>query len=218
MIRTLAEILPLAVAAAFSPTGLLFVMMIISSRDTSRMRPFKFLAGAAIFLVILSLVVLLVWRPALSTIEHPQRASAAVDIVLGTMVALVVLKSVFFKSFLSPKKDRPHWQERKKPFFILGFAYMLTNISTIVPFIAACKIIADDGLAFWENIPLLVTVLVVTMSLVVFPVAIDYLMPERSEKILGPVKSFMSRHGGRIAYVYFFLIAIYLIGHGIVIG
>jgi hypothetical protein len=209
---TLAQILPLAIGATISPSGLLFVMLILSGKgEDTKKSALKFILGALMFLVCLGLLILFLYRPAINSASSPSRLSAILNIVLGTLIALMILRSTFFKN----KAKTTSRKKRNLPYFVLGFAYMLTNVSTLIPFIAAVKIIADDGLAGLDNLALFAIVLIITMMLVSFPVIVTYLMPNKSARILVPVEAFMSKHGSQIARAYFFLIAIYLIVHGI---
>ncbi|MEK7816705.1 MAG: hypothetical protein AAB281_00455, partial [Actinomycetota bacterium] len=64
---TLLEILPLAAAAAVSPTGLLFVMMILSGSEGAERKATRFVAGAALFLLALGMIVTLAWTPVIKS-------------------------------------------------------------------------------------------------------------------------------------------------------
>ena len=211
MDKTFLQVLPLVIGATISPTGLLFVMMILSGKDSPKKKALSFVLGSTVFLILLGLLIFFTAKPAINATAHPDVTSSVIDIVLGLFIVLIVIKSVFFK-----KKDKPvDKNKHKKPYSVIGFLYMFINVSTLIPFIAAIKIIAANKLAPWDNISIVIAVILITMLMVAFPVIITYSMPKKSETILGPVNAFMSKHGSKIANVYFVLMATYLIYHGV---
>ena len=212
MDATFLKVLPLAIGATISPTGLLFVMMILSGKGNSKKKALSFVIGATLFLVGLGLLIFFTYKPIVSNTAHPDDVSSIINIVLGILIILIVIKSVFFK-----KKDEPVDDSKKhdKPYSVLGFLYMLINVSTLIPFIAAIKIIAANKLQPWDDFSIVIAVIAITMLMVSFPVIISYAMPKESKKILDPVNAFMSKHGSQIANVYFLLMAVYLIFAGV---
>ena len=211
MERTFLEILPLAIGAAISPTGLLFVMMILSGKDNSKKSALGFVLGGTLFLVILGMFIFFTAKPVVNSTNHPNVTSSIIDILLGVLILGIVVKSVFFKK--KPKTDAP--KKKKKPYPIMGFLYMFINISTLIPFIAAVKIISMNKLAPWDGVFILLATILIAMSMIAFPVIISYAMPKESQKILGPVNGFMSKNGTKISNVYFTLMACYLVYHGV---
>lgn len=211
MEKVFLQVLPLAVAGAVSPTGLLFVMMILSGKDNPNRKALSFVIGSTVFLIVLGIFVGYTYKSAVHTASRPKLISAVVDIGLGLLILAIVIRSVFLEKKEKPAKERK-W---KIPYLLVGFMYMIINISTLIPFIAAIKVIADDKLESGDNLFLFAAVLVITMFMIAFPVVITFLAPKSSERILGPVKTFMSKHGSQIADVYFALMAVYLILKGI---
>ena len=203
------QILPLALAATISPTGLLLVMAILSGKDNPRRKALEFILGALLFLICLNQVLTRFFPTAFDRTGNPH-ASAMVDIGLGVLIVLIVAKGIFF-----PKKKKAEKEKkRKQPYFIIGFFFMIVNTSTLIPFIAASKIISDAKLGSIDEIVLDVFLIVVTMALITLPVAVSYLLPKQSEKILAPISSFMDRHGKMLARLVLLAIAVYLIIHG----
>ena len=117
MERTFLEILPLAIGAAISPTGLLFVMMILSGKDNSKKSALGFVLGGTLFLVILGMFIFFTAKPVVNSTNHPNVTSSIIDILLGVLILGIVVKSVFFKK--KPKTDAA--KKKKKPYPIMGF-------------------------------------------------------------------------------------------------
>jgi hypothetical protein len=210
MDKTFLAVLPLALAATISPSGLLFVMMILSGKDKPKLKSLQFVLGAAGFLFVLGLFTFLTFKPAINATAHPSTTSAVIDIVFGVLIIGVILHSVFGK-----KKDESTKKKHNIPYFLVGFLYMIINVSTLLPYVAALKIISTNKIGVFDDFWMFLAVLAITMLMVAFPVIITYMLPNSSQKILGPTSIFFSKYGKLIANVYFFAIAIYLILKGL---
>lgn len=212
MLNTFLEVLPLAIGATINPTGLLFVMMILSEKDNSKLKALSFVLGSTLFLILLGIFIFFTFKPAINSTNHPNTSSAIVDIVLGLIIILIVIKSVFFKKKVQSEKV----SKKRQSYTLLGFLFMIVDISSLIPFIAATKIIANNKLNIFNDFSLVFVVILISMLMMAFPVIVTYIIPKQSEKILGPIKIFMSKNGSKIANVYFLLMAIYLIYRGVV--
>jgi len=213
MEHTFFEILPLAIGSAISPTGLLFVMMILSGKNNSKKNALSFVLGGTLCLTLLGVFIFFTAKPIVTSTIRPDITSSIIDIVLGFLIIVIVITSVFSKK----KSKNDAAKNKKRPYSIIGFFYMFINISTLIPFIAAVKIIAMNKLGDWDGIAILLLTIVIAMCMIAFPVVISYAMPQKSQSILGPVNGFMSKNGTKIGNVYFTLMAIYLIYHGAIV-
>ncbi|MBI5871449.1 MAG: GAP family protein [Actinobacteria bacterium] len=211
MEKVFLEILPLALAATISPSGLLFVTLILSGKENPKRHAILFLLGAITFLIVLGSFLLVTFKPAIEAASQPDKRSGYLDIAFGVLIIIFIGQGLIFGKKKKPDKEK----KRKRPFLILGFGFMIINTSTLIPFIAACKIISDGGLPAAEDLILLAFLILTTMLMISFPVIITVLMPKKSDVVMVPVKNFMSKHGSVIAKSYFLLIAGYLIFHGI---
>ncbi|KNZ40310.1 GAP family protein [Acetobacterium bakii] len=212
MDHTFFEILPLAIGAAFSPTGLLFVMMILSGKENSKKGALGFVLGGTLLLTLVGLFLFFTAQPVMNATRHPNLTSSIIDIGLGILILLIVALSFFFKK--KPKIKAPN--NKKRPYPIIGFFYMSINLSTLIPFIAAVKIISVNKLALWDNFAIFLVTVVITMSMIAFPVVISYAMPQESKKILDPMNAFIVKNGAKLGDVFFALVAVYLICHGVI--
>ncbi len=210
MTHVLLIALPLALAAALSPSGLLFVMLILSEDENPKLKALKFVLGATVFLVAFAAFIFLTVKQAVGATSHPSKTSAVLDIVFAVLIAAIVTRN-----FLTRHKTKPEKTHTHRPYLLLGFVYMLVNVSSLIPFAAAVKLIATSRLAVWEHVGALAVIVVVAMSLIAFPVVVTYALPEKSQRILGPTTRFFKRYGTTIANVYFLIMAVYLLAHGI---
>lgn len=209
---TFVQILPLALAASVNPTGLLFIMMILAGEAGLR-HAVRFMAGATLTLLVLGVVVILLWKQGVSEASaHRSLASGIADITMGLAVIVLLAKAVFMK-----KESSSRWRGGgRRPYFALGTLYMVTNFSSLIPFIAASRIIGNGDLPAAKEVILLVPLILIVMIMVAFPVAVTWLAPAKSQRVLGPLSGFMTRYGARITEVVFLVIAVYLLAHGVV--
>lgn len=213
MLKTMAQVLPLALAADISPSGLLFVMLILSDKDNGKRKSLSFVVGAFAFLIVLGVAVMLTFKAVAGQSAHPTKLSGIIDILLGLLILVIVAVSVWRKPVAHPN-DR---QKRKPPYLALGFLFMITNVSTLIPFIAASKIIASAKLGIPDTSAVFAAVIGITMFMVAFPVFISYAAPKKSDKILGPIQTFMRARGKQVADIYFLAMAAYLIARGLMV-
>lgn len=206
-LQIIAEILPLAIAATFSPSGLLFVILIMSSKKGKR-GGLLFNLGAILFLILLTLAMNMAFS-GLSNVKlsiNPY-ISGAIDIALGLWIVYIFIRN-------KTNKDSKPAKNISIPPFALGFASMIINVSTIIPYIAANKILLNAHLDIVPYVVSLAILILVTMALMLFPIIISLVMPKKSDHILAIVEKFMSQHGATIARYYFLIIALYLIIKG----
>jgi hypothetical protein len=207
--KPIIETLPLAIAAAFSPSGLLFVMLIMSGKKGKK-GALLFNIGGIAFLTTVVIVFDLVIR----IIGGGQKSSdptvsCYIDIFLGILIVFITLRNIF-------KKSSKESKVLQLPLFVFGFVYMGINLSSLIPFIAADKTLLMSNLAPLPYFISVVVLIIVAMSLMLFPVIVEYMLPNRSQKVLAPIEKFMQKHGKILANGYFLLIAVYLIIRSIV--
>lgn len=210
MARTLLEILPLVLAAALSPTSLVMVITILGGKGDSRRNSLLFVTGGAIFLVLFGLAVMVIFNHVVIPIDYKGRLSFWIDIVLGGAIILLVFRSLF-------GREKQDWKEKagNRPYLVVGFLMMLINSSTEVPFMAACKIITEARLPLWDAAILFSLQVIITMSLLSFPVALSYAAPRRSAAVLDRFGALITRYGNLLVKAIFLLVGAYLIWRGV---
>lgn len=109
MEKALLEILPLAIAATFSPSGLLFVTMILSGKDRPLKNTVVFLSGAILFLIALGSFIIFAYNSAVTSKGHPGTFAGAIDILLGLLIIVVIGRSVIFR-----KKEKKVEKNRRR--------------------------------------------------------------------------------------------------------
>ncbi len=201
--KPIIEALPLAIAAAFSPSGLLFVMLIMSSKKGKK-GALLFDIGGIAFLTAVVVIFDLLFNFAGGQRHSDPTVSSYIDIALGILIVFITLRNILTKK----KKES---KELRLPLFICGFIYMAINLSSLIPFIAAAKTLFLSDIPLFPYIISIVILIIITMSLMLFPVIVEYIIPKQSQKVLAPIETFMQKHGTLLANGYFLIIALYLI-------
>lgn len=209
----LLTIMPLALAASLNPTGVLLESSIISGPGNGRRNALLFVIGATSFLIVLGLAVMFVFNHTVLPSVHHARLSAAIDIGLGMLIALAVLGSMVRGG--GTRRSQPASRARHRPYLAVGLLFMAVNTSTNIPFVAASKGIADGGLPLYEEAITFSLLVLITLSLLAFPVVFAYAAPVRAESVMRRLRRVMDDYGLMFARGFFLLVAGYLVWKGI---
>lgn len=207
MLNTFLQVLPLSLGGAVNPVGILIIFFIITGKNRPLKRAWSFLAGSTTFLILVIFAEYFLLKYTLGTARHQTSASALIDIAIG--IFLILLAIFRKKQRVKSEKKRNLWGE-----FIYGFIFMIIDISTLVLYFAAIKIISEDKLALPQNIVLFTVNTIIVMSTMTLPVFLASVMPARSDIVLNPLKSFINKHGQLISKIVIVIIGLYLIYKG----
>ena len=204
------KILPLAVAAAINPTGILVVRArLATAKRTALLLTAGFCAAFIAFGVV---VLALGLRLALK----PSTTSAVIDLVAAAVIAYLGVRSLRKKKPAGdddPAKKHRHLGPGAA--FGAGLALAAIDFSSIIPYLVALKdmVVADAGsVAAW-------TALVVFLAICLFPmaapVALAYVAPATAQHVLDPLRRSLQKHGQTIIAVVCFVLAAYLVVKGV---
>ena len=204
------KILPLAVAAAINPTGILVLVALLATAKRTAL--FLSAGFCAVFIAFGALVLALGLRLELK----PSTTSAVIDLVAAAVITYLGVRALRKKP--AADADDPAKRHRKlgpAGGFAAGIALAASDFSSIVPCLVALKdmAIADAGAAAsWTA---LAVFLVICLAPMVVPVALVYLAPHSAERVLGPLRRTLQKHGGTIIAAVCFVIAAYLALKGV---
>jgi threonine/homoserine/homoserine lactone efflux protein len=204
------RILPLAVAAAINPTGLLVVIALLA---TAKRNALLLTAGfCALFtgfgVVVLALGLRLELKPSLT--------SAVIDLVAAAAIAYLGVRSL--RKRKKPAEDDPAKKHRHlgpAAAFAAGVALAAVDFSSIIPYLDALKdmVVSDAGAAAaWTA---LAVFLLVCLAPMVAPVALAYAAPGTAGHVLDPLRRSLQKYGQTIVAVVCFVIAAYLAVKGV---
>ena len=204
------KILPLSIAAAINPTGILVLVALLA---TSKRTALFLSAGfCAVFIGFGAVVLTLGLRLELK----PSATSAVIDLVAAALIVYLGVRSLRKKP--AAEGDDPakkHRQLGSAGGFVAGIALAASDFSSIIPYLVALKdmALADAGAAAsWTA---LAVFLVICLAPMVAPVVLVYAAPHSAERVLGPLRRTLQKHGGTIIAVVCFVIAAYLAVKGV---
>ena len=99
--------------------------------------------------------------------------------------------------------------------FAAGAALAASDFSSIIPYLVALKEMALAGVSEVDAWLALVVFLLIMLAPMVLPTALVFAAPSTADKVLGPVRRVLQKHGNTIIAVVCFVIAVYLAEKGI---
>jgi Kef-type K+ transport system membrane component KefB len=212
--------LPIAVGIALSPIPIIAVVLMLTSRKAKVNGP-VFVLGWLIGLGVVGAIVLSIAGPAgASKSGSPATWVSWVKIVLAVLLLLVAVRQFRGRPRGDEQPQMPKWMasiDRTTPLAALGLAALLSgaNPKNLLLAISGGAAIAQTGIPGGQQaIAYLVFALIGTLG-VGIPVGIYFALGDRSEKVLGELKDWMSQHNAVIMTVLCLVIAAKLIGDAI---
>jgi threonine/homoserine/homoserine lactone efflux protein len=199
MIQVFLEALPFALGGAVSPALFALAMLVMASPDRGRLKGLCYFCGTLTFSVLFVLALHFLLRsvglaPASRTKEQ---AEAIIDVILGSLLVLWAIGRVLRGT--PPPKQKQEDRARKQlglgAAFSIGFVMMATNLSTLPLYALAVRAVDRSGLSTTDKLVEVAAITVIILVPAWLPVALAYLMPTRSQRILGDLRDFLSRHG-----------------------
>jgi threonine/homoserine/homoserine lactone efflux protein len=206
----LAQIVPLAFAAAISPV--IFLLQLNTLTGPRPMaRGLALTAGAAVVLVIGSTIGVAVGGTGFATRETLQ---AAINIVLG-----VLLIAVGLRALLRSPKPKPSGAEAKPTSvgrsFLAGAAGMASNVTTFALYIPALALIAASGLGPGQRGLAALIILVITLLVAWVPLLLAAAVPAASTRLLPAMGRWMTANNRWIQVVLGFGFGVWLVAKGV---
>ncbi len=212
--------LPLAVGIALSPVPIIAVVLMLTSRRAKVNGP-AFVLGWLIGLGIVGAIVLAVaGAGSASKSGSPATWVSWAKIALGVLLLLVAAREFRGRPRGDAEPRMPKWMatiDKTTPIAAIGLAAVLSgaNPKNLLLAVGGAAAIAGTGIPGGQQaLAYLVFALIGTLG-VGIPVGIYFAMGERSEKLLGELKDWMSAHNAVIMAVLCLVIAAKLIGDGI---
>lgn len=205
----LAEVVPLALAAAISPVIFLLQLTTLTGpRPVARGAALT--AGAAVVLIVLSTLGVALGGTSFSDDETLQ---GVLNIVLGALLVAVGMRAL-----LKPPKPKPAQPEAKQASvgrsFITGAGGMASNVTSFALYIPALAQIAGSGLGLGQRGLAALIIFLITLTVAWVPLLLVAAVPGPSSRILSAVGSWMTRNDRWIQVVLGFGFGIWLIAKG----
>ncbi len=220
MLRVLLATVPLALGAAVSPAVLVAVVALLASGG--RRVAAAFVAGAAVFTTVFTFACWLAMRSTVVGVAsgaHPRRA-ATIDLVVGGLLVLWGLVRLVRHrgrrgTRAEPGPERPPRHLGGAAALGFGFVAMATNLSSLPLLFVAARLVAHAHLSTGRAVLVLVVDIVVALMLAWIPLALAYVAPGASTRVLESVHRFLTTHGRTLLTVVLLVLGPYLVVHGL---
>ena len=218
MMRVFLEALPFTLGGAVSPTLLALAMLVMASPDRGRLKGFAYFLGTLAFSLLFVLALHFIFRSVNLARPDPTRVrtEAIIDLVVGVLLVVWAMVRVLRGS--PPAKTKQEERARKPmrlgAAFGAGFVMMSLNFSTLPLYALAVRTVDRSGLSLQEKIIEFAIITVVILIPAWLPVALAYLAPRQSQRILDALRGFLTRNGRLIVTVILAGFGFYLIIKG----
>jgi hypothetical protein len=210
MSSLLAQVIPLALAAAISPV--VFLLQLNALTGTRPIaRGSALAAGAAIVLIVGSTIGVALGGTGFSGRETLQ---AVINIAFG-----VLLVAVGLRALLRPPKPKPTQPDTKpksiRSAFLAGAGGMASNVTTFALYIPALALIAGSELPLGQRGLAGLIILVITLMVAWVPLALAVAIPSASSRLLPALGNWMTANNRWIQVALGFGFGILLIAKGV---
>jgi hypothetical protein len=214
----LSKVVPLSIGAAFSPTVLALLLVVLSGRR-SVARATSFLVGLLLVFAGLTVLGLAISH---STHASPSRTEVtrAIDLMAGALLLLLALGTLLRGLLRDPAapKDTPPKPTHDPGLisaFLLGVVIMTTNFSTILLYLPAMQAISAARVADSDKVVAVAVALLITLLPVVAVYLLAVLVPSYSKPLLDRMHGFIDRHQRAIGITIEVIFGVYLVVKGL---
>jgi hypothetical protein len=220
MKEAIGQLLPLAVGVAISPFPIVAIVLMLATPHARTNGPL-FLLGWLAGLALAGAVILLVSNGAdASDKGEPATWVSVLELALGVLLLLLGVRQFRGRPQGAEPAALPKWMlaiDGFGPAKALGMGVVLSaaNPKNLLLTVAAAAAIAETGIEAGQETTALAVYIVLASLGVGIPVAIFFVLGERSGKLLDGVKSWMAANNPVIMAVLMLVIGAKLIGDGI---
>jgi len=216
------QIIPLAWAAAVSPTALSFFLVMMSLTDNPRLAGLSFYLGAIIVFLITVAIGILLGNALTSSGHSDPTTIAAIDLFLGAILVLLGIKSLFRKvkhegALLHHLKVESTASEFTKfsRYFTVGLLTFLINFSTAIFVLGAARQIGLANAGLVPDIAAIFILGIITLIVIEIPLLFFLLFPKTGEKVIKPMNEWITKNGNYIVAVFLIFIGGYVVYNGL---
>lgn len=217
MSEAIGQVLSFAVAVGLSPIPIIGVVLMLGSPRGRANGP-AFVVGWVVSILALGGIVLAVAGGAGA--DDSVHGPAYLKLGLGVLLLLIALRQWRGRPKEGEQSERPKWMAAIDSFTAarsaaLAFALAVINPKNLVLVVGAAVAIAQTGAATGDQVVALAVFTLVATLGVGTPVAMYFVMGERSKDLLDDLKRWMAHNNGAIMAVICLLIGAKLIGDAI---
>jgi MFS family permease len=216
----LLEILPIALAAAISPTSFALIIVLLSLSKRPKTSGTGFLVGSFLVILVAALLGMIAAEGVLTRAE-PGPFKIWIDLFLGIIVLyygfkILLTKNAWFeeKELELPTNNKSATSEFLSSLVLAMGLFALNFITTALVFLGGSKI-AAAGLGWLGTLISLLVLMAITLSMVALPVLIYFLTPKKADKILFKLNKWIKKNGHYLTAILIIIIGFYFLYNGL---
>ncbi len=212
-----ARLLPLAVATAISPGVLAVSLVLLGGKSIPKLRTLALLSGAIAAALAATVVGLLIGGGA-TAVAGP-KTNPVIDLIVGGLLLLVAIAGLVMRpahsgGFLARLDARPR-RRQLAICFAAGLLAIAANPSTVIPLVAAIRLVGKAALS-WELTSLaLGLVWVLVLLPILLPLVLYVADPRTAARILTPISAAATKYGSYLGAAICAVIGIVLLHDGV---
>ena len=212
-----ARLLPLAVATAISPGVLAVSLVLLGGKINPRLADVSLLSGGIVAALVATLVGLLIGGHA-TAVAGP-KINPVIDLVVGVLLLLVAIAGLVMRpahsgGLLARLDARPR-RRQLAVCFAAGLLAIAANPSTVIPLVAAIRLVGKAALG-WEITTLaLGLVWVLVLLPILLPLVLYVADPAAAARILTPISAAATKYGPYLGAAICTVIGIVLLHDGL---
>lgn len=217
----LLEILPIALAAAISPTSFALIIVLLSLSKRPKTSGTGFLVGSFLVIFVAALLGMIAAEGVLLTRAEPGPLKIWIDFFLGIIVLyygfkILLTKNAWFeeKELELPTNNKSATSEFLSSLVLAMGLFALNFITTALVFLGGSKI-AAAGLGWLGTITSLLVLMSITLSMVALPVLIYFVTPKKADKILSKLNKWIKKNGHYLTAILIIIIGLYFLYNGL---
>jgi threonine/homoserine/homoserine lactone efflux protein len=218
--QAIGNFLPSAVGVAISPLPIVAVVLMLVSRRGRTNGP-AFVAGWCVGLAVVGAIVLAVAGGAdASTETGPATWVDVLFLVLGLLLILVAVKQWRGRPRGEEEPPTPKWMGALDQFTPIkaggaGVVLSALNPKNLLLAVAGAAAIAQTGISVGQQVASYVIFVAIASIGVAAPVVIYFAMGDRSQPLLGNLKTWLAHNNAVIMGILMLIIGVKLIGNAI---
>lgn len=219
LVTLLADVVPIALVAAISPTTFTVVILLLSLSKKPKTSGVGFLAGSIIVMLVAVLLGFLAAKGALfATGGNSSPLRELIDVLLGFILLFFAMKISFQKDNNPIKLENPQEERSSASEFggsmLLAMGMFAINFITTILVIYASSQIAIFSVNWPGKTISFILLVIITLLLVEIPLLICFLVPKKANKILSQINAWIQKHGQYLTAVLLLILGFYLIHKG----
>ncbi len=216
MNQLLASVIPLSIGAAFSPTVLAMILVILGGKTNPRRKAAVMIIGMSIALVGIGLAAGTLTGVTANT--EVKSVTLWLDIILGLVLIGLGLRKLLIKPTDKADKPRVQGEEKKSKrvaaFLPIGIVVMLTDFSSIVLFIPAIRDITAASISLTAKLLVAAIPFIAVLAPAIVPLLAVVFSPDKAGQAMQKLNAWLARHSKTIGVTLAFAFGAYLLWKG----